>query len=157
MNTAEVRAIVHDHMNGFLYALRLKDWHIGMQYRRPDNDAVANCEADTSYRTATITIDPAKMEDEYDVVFTLRHELLHCLHCQFEVYRKQVFQLVHDTMVLNALDQAFNHACEVTVTSIEDMLDIGLGFTPAGVGRRGAARELKVAEKKVKPKKRRKK
>lgn len=157
MNTPEVRAIVRDHMDGFLYALRLKDWHVTVNYSRPDNGVMGTCHADPSYRTALIEIDPAQMDNEYDVIFTLRHELLHCLHSQFEVYRKQIFQLVHDTMVLNALDQAFNHASEVTVTSMEDMLDIGLGFTPAGVARRGVARELKVAEKKVKPKKRRRK
>lgn len=132
MDTSEVKAIVDEAAPAMREALWLGHWHLDFAFCPCDNDGwTAQCYRKPPYRRATITIDPARAEDRADVLDSLRHELLHCVLGEFDVYANMVQTNIDkdDGPAVAVEERAFTLAVERTVNHLECVLD-GLGFTP---------------------------
>lgn len=125
MDQSKVKELVNANIKQMRWALQLQDWNIDVTCGPLEANCGGTCKSDPKRQRACIEINPAAHEDEVDVVTTLRHELLHVLHADFETYRKAVSQLV-DSSTFNAIDEFFSHAAESLVARLERMLDHGL-------------------------------
>jgi len=128
MDESQVKAIVNANVEEMRRALQLQDWEIKFEYHclgHGSDVTEAVCTPDPRYNRAVIVIDPARAENEEEVLKSLRHELLHCLIAAIETYRKAVGQLL-DEKPFNAIDELFCDAVETTVRRLEQMLDHGL-------------------------------
>lgn len=135
VKASEARAIVDEHLPWLRWALCLQDWRIEVDYGLVDKEspagvrfcAVTRC--DNAYRKAYVTINEEMVDDEDDLLETLRHELLHVVHADFELYRATMIQQARDREQAEGLDlELFTHACERLVGNIERILDHGLGL-----------------------------
>src|SRR5690625_2021060 len=123
MEAMDVRAIVDQHAPRLKKASGIERWDVRITVERCPEQVKGQCEADPRYMIAEIQIDPEHAEDEDDVVKTLRHEMLHVLVSQFEVYRAAVHHLVDSEDALNAIDEVWTFATENVVHNIETALD----------------------------------
>ena len=99
----------------------------------------AECERNAPYRRATITIDPARADDETDVLDSLRHELLHVALGEFDVFWEVAGAGVEaDTPSATVLQRAWTLACERTVNTLENALD-RMGWTSTAMAGRDTA------------------
>lgn len=95
-----------------------------------DPDWSAECERNAPYNRATITIDPARHEDEGEVLDSLRHEVLHLVLTEFDVYANIVQSNIDegDGPAQAVEERAWTLACERTINRLENVLD-GLGWS----------------------------
>jgi septum formation topological specificity factor MinE len=132
MDLSEVRSIVEEAAPSMREALWLGQWHLSFVYGPCEGGSwSAQCYRKAPYRQAIITIDPARAEDRADVLDSLRHELLHCVVGEFDVYANMVQTNidVDDGPATAVEERAFALAVERTVNHLECVLD-GLGMTP---------------------------
>lgn len=129
MDESRVKEIVDKNIGHLKRAVQLQQWECDVRREAIGNKVPAQCQPMPGYRQAIIKLDSAELDDEEDLMDSLRHELLHCMISSFETYRKGVGELIDGT-TFNALDVMFKRACEETVGNIERMLDHGLGLTP---------------------------
>jgi len=85
------------------------------------------CTADHRYRTATIRLDAAQHDSEAELLRTMRHELLHLLHVDFNLYWMCAMRGVSGRAKA-MMGEVYEAAQEKTVAAIEAMLDSGLGM-----------------------------
>lgn len=116
-------------------AMRLDQWWIDVFWRKPEPvdhmtsaQTIAVCEADPNYSRAMFEVDHEAFTDAEHLLDTLRHELCHILHADFQTYRKAVAAHVSGK-AFDALDVVFSRACEGTVFRIERMLNC-MNLTP---------------------------
>ena len=131
MDESKVRAIVIEAAETMQVNLALREWDIRHYAEKCPNDSfTAQCRINTPYHRAFIWIDPAGHEAEDDVLDSLRHELLHLVGAEWEVYATMIMAGVEDSETMQRVeDRACTLASERTVSKLEKMLD-GLGVTP---------------------------
>jgi hypothetical protein len=131
MDRSEVKRIVEEALEPMATALWVRDWLILPEYGAIEDGKCGFCKADPAYMKATIRLDPAQLDDEDDVLRTLRHEILHIVHGEFAVYMNMMLCAVKekDWRMKDVEDRAYTLACERTVARLERLLD-GLGQTP---------------------------
>ena len=77
----------HDIMN----LLNLKQWDLEFKYEKCGNDSWrGQCDYDTAYHLACITIDPDCVESEQDVKEVLLHELMHLVVSEMAMSLEQL-------------------------------------------------------------------
>lgn len=123
MKTEEARAIVERHLVPFMAALGVPHWKVTVDYGRCERETwIVQCSRNGDYWKAYITIDPAKHEDEEELLDSLRHELLHVLIAPFDLFVDAALQHVPDGDASRAMDRIREHAVEATVRNLERML-----------------------------------
>lgn len=138
MDRTEAKKIFDDELKKLRWAMGLQDvdfevyWgHIegGVKSQVTDGQSIkGRCIADHCYLRAQIEIDENEHEDADDLRETLRHEMIHVLLMELELFRRQALSQLSDS-ACDALDYAWSHGIERTVGRIERMLDQGLGLT----------------------------
>lgn len=141
MNHDQARQIVDDAILPMRAALSLQSWKIDIVYRRLDDGLMGTCRPNTPYTDAVIEIDCEQAEDADTLLRTLRHELLHIVHSEFQVIRKIAGQFI-DGDAFDAVDVGYTMGAERTVTALESMLD-NLGMSPKRLIKRG--RKMRLA------------
>lgn len=125
MDASEVIRIADKHLPKMLWQLQLNMWTV-----RVDTASLQGMKAsirfEHEYENAVITIDPEQTQDERDVLDSLRHELFHIIHADFQLFRAVALQGVMQQDA-DAMDQVYDYACEKTVLRLERMFEHGLG------------------------------
>lgn len=128
MDKSTAKLIIDDRLKPMRNAMQLNQWTIDVVWGHIDGEAggqvKGQCTADPKYMRASIELDPESHADEADLLRTLRHELLHIFHAEYQLYRRQVGHVVSDT-TFDGLDEAYQQASERTVWMMEQMLDHG--------------------------------
>ena len=127
LDESRVRSLVDSNIPTMMGRLCLGEWTIEVTYEHLE-DCRAEVELRPGHRKVFITMDPQRFDDEDQVLRTLRHELLHVLSAEFDVYRKMVRETVASEL-FRALDYVCTHAEEVLTARLERMLDNGLGIS----------------------------
>ena len=136
MNTDEVKAIVDDSLPLFSDAMGLDAWNIRVEY---DEGHSGNCVAEPMYKRALITLNPACLDTKTEVLFTLRHELLHVTQSGIQAYRLAVGRIVSG-QGWDVLEEVYQQQAEDLVNRAERMLDMGLGMKPSRMIQRWRSR-----------------
>jgi len=117
------------------WAMQLQDWKIDVEYRKLDDGVKGQVYSKPRYQTARICLDPVEAEDVDDLLITLRHEMLHILHSEFEVVRDAAHDLCQSNREKALLDGAWIESSERCVVMLERMIDVGLGLDVKGLVR----------------------
>lgn len=124
MDASRVKAIVDANLERLRDELWLNTWKISVNYGPLEGDtaAVVNLE-NADYNAAAITIDPAQLRTERDVMQTLVHELLHVTLARFELYRLSVIELIPDHVYEDGggkvEQRLYTHAVEQAVEMLQ--------------------------------------
>lgn len=124
MDASQVKAIVDANLERLRDELWLNTWKISVNYGPLEGDtaAVVNLE-NADYNAAAITIDPAQLRTEKDVMQTLVHELLHVTLARFELYRLSVIELIPDHVYQDGggkvEQRLYTHALEQAVEMLQ--------------------------------------
>jgi len=124
MDKPEVIKIVKREVPRYQKLLNLPHWIFNFQYGWIDDaedSFYGKCWPDPDYNTATIKINFELHENEEILVRTIRHEMLHVVHAEFETYRKAASLLMTKPEFM-AMDVVFGACCEKTVKQLEFML-----------------------------------
>lgn len=143
MDLSEAQEICKEWTPHIRWALQLQAWHINIEFEtlKPNNSGPENriCKGqshpDPRYRLATIYIDPTEHDDKDDLLWTLRHEII---HVALSAYQPLYWQIQDATTPseYQILETQRQNAEEQTVWQIEQMLDYGLGFGVKGMVQR---------------------
>ena len=94
MDQSKVKAIVVREFRYLRARLALQAWVVSIEYGTIEGNPVDGikgmCWANPKYETARILLDPYQLEDEEDVKFTIRHEMLHLFHADIHLLRQVV-------------------------------------------------------------------
>ena len=111
------------------------EWTIDVRFERLEGNVLAETTPTAEYRRASIVFDLAGHSDQNEsLLASVRHEFLHLIHSQLELYRQSVSVLVASSEWA-ILDKIWGHSCEDMVARMEKMLD-NLGQTPKKILRR---------------------
>lgn len=135
MTTVAVREVADEAVRPMRHALWLGQWRVALFYGRLDDGVKGECAIALAHQNAKVTIDPEQHDDAKDVLFTLRHELLHLAIAYFEQARKVVYQFLQGDSY-DAVDVAFTLGAEHAVSAVERILD-GAGLSPKRLVARG--------------------
>jgi hypothetical protein len=123
MDKSQVQAVVERELKPLIDRLGLDRWDIKVKYGPIGDDRSGQCSRAVYYDQATISFDPELIEDEADVLKTLRHELFHIVHSPFDLYSCAVDNAGLDKPMDDVLDRIWRHACEKTVINLERMFN----------------------------------
>ncbi len=129
MSKAEVKKIVEESIRPLRAALQLHDWQFVLVYDTSLGKDRAACTRDCQRHAATLTFNPAELEDEQDVLWTLLHELLHIYHAEFDLYLDSV-KVPVPKQVFDAIEPSFHNACEHVVQKLERLLMLTFKTSP---------------------------
>lgn len=130
MEKAKCKAIMDRSLIPMRDSLALQEWVLTIVYDRLTGSTLANVSIHDRYRTAVITVDHERHDDEAELLESLRHELLHLCNAPFEAYRRMANTHV-DRDCLAALEEAWSDAIERSVGNLERMLDLGVNVKTA--------------------------
>ncbi len=140
----EAKKLAQDALRPMKYAMGLGEWRVTVIYDSLNGQMGSIC-PDPSRRRATMKLDLQDHVDKNDLLDTIRHELLHLMHFQFEVYRKMLYQFITKPEEY-AADQIWDDAIESLVFHLETMLD-ACGLTSKRILNRGIKMQtVKVKE-----------
>ena len=128
-------ALVLDYVESFRKIMGFGEWTIDVQFERLQGNIFAETAIASEYRRATMTFDLATHTEGDAVLKSVRHEFLHLLHCQLELYRQSISGVVTESQWC-ILEKVWGNACEDTVARIETMLD-NFGFSPEKIEKEG--------------------
>lgn len=95
MTETECRTIVERAIEPMMRQLGIWHWKVRVAYESPGEvDWIASCTSRPDYNKAFIQIDARLLDDEDEVLKTLRHELLHIVLAPMDAYR--LMQVQHD-------------------------------------------------------------
>ena len=129
MDASAVRKIVEQNIHWMRWACGLSGWTVDVAVKPLKGNTVGLCTAEPGYGRAAIDLDPAGHDSAEDVLWSLRHELMHILHIEFCEVGEMVREAVSQE-AWNILSPAWARARESMVTAAERMLDNGLGLSP---------------------------
>ena len=135
MDLSAVRALCDAAAPVMGEALWTNDVTVELRFAPLEGSTVGRSDRSSPYRRADITIDPAGHDTEADVLHTLRHELLHSVLGEFDVYANMLESYLPDAAARGVEAKAWTLACERTVNRLEHVLD-GLGWTPEALAGR---------------------
>jgi hypothetical protein len=119
VDRSRVKEIVDREIEPLMARLGLDRWSVEVKYGPIGDDQSGRCSRLYDYERATIEFDPEKIEDEADVLKTLRHELFHVVHSPFDLYSCAVDNAGLGKTMDDVLDRVWRHACEKTVINLE--------------------------------------
>ena len=123
MDDSAVRAIVDKRIKRAMQEIGIPHWHITIEYGPTgvDNWAASCDRRGRDYWHATITLDPAVLDDDEHVLTCLYHELAHVLLAPLDVYRDAVTARIHSGGDEAAQTQEailWTHAIEACTTAL---------------------------------------
>jgi hypothetical protein len=125
MDKSAVEKIVREAAPGLSKTFGLSFWAIRFAFDvLPGSDKSTTCgavDALVSYNVATIRINPEAMNDEAEVLGTLRHELFHIAISPMNLFSEAIAALGLNEQGANVLDRVWTHAIEQTVLGLERM------------------------------------
>jgi hypothetical protein len=124
MTTEETRHIVETVIEQMRKDLRVDRWFITVEYCRIDGENAATCTASPDYGRAVIEIDPEKHDEAFWLLFNLRHELIHVMLSDMNLYQEAVHDHVGE-IEADVIDRIHTFACERNVAMVEQVLDRG--------------------------------
>ena len=131
MTEKECRRIIREQAPALKQALVLSSWRMSVTYVDfSDEVFAAEVSVKEEYEVVEVRLDASCMEDEVELLDTIRHELLHCLTPNYVRLKKWLhnrLSLEAYTLVCGILEDED----EKSVRRIEKVLDLGLGSTPA--------------------------
>lgn len=120
------KAVIDPAVRPMRHALGLNNWRVDIEYGVL-GERLGECVVNATYQRGTVTIDPAQHESEDELLDTLRHELLHLIHGDFETCRRITAQFIEGDS-FDAMDVGWHLGAERTVLALERLLDsLGLG------------------------------
>ena len=123
MEIQQCREIVEEVLRPLSWALFLNNWDLTVVYGTLDPTTMATCEPNEKYLRAKITIDPQKHESRSSVVDTIRHELLHCVLAEMDLFKASVKHWIcAGSAEWAAVDEVYHHALERMVNQLESIL-----------------------------------
>lgn len=158
MDQSQARKIIHESLKPLRWIMGLQDWTIDIEYCHiPSEGKALYTKADVltvdSHKKAKIRIDPAQHDDPADLLRSFRHELIHMLHAEMQLFKRQAIELLGaEDKTDNALEHAWVIGVEALVRKVEEMLD-ELGYSPTRMARVAMAKHSKWLAPKGKAKK----
>lgn len=119
MDTSEVRSIVRANLDRLRDQLLIGDWFVNVSYPALEGDVVGRATVHAEYKRAEIELDPAKLEDEAEVLRVLRHELIHVFLWPMHAFAVHA----HDISDGRSTDFLWTFMLERMVKAVEDLLD----------------------------------
>lgn len=125
MDREEARKYVNDTIEDASGALALGPWSIDVVYGACSGGQKVwgECFSEPKYMRGTITINTDEHETLEQVGKTVRHELLHLVHAEFNSYRAACTQAL-TKQEDDITDTVFDLAAERVVNTLETMLDL---------------------------------
>lgn len=117
-----IKTITNSVVARWKYLLGIEEWKIKFRYTKLEDGGMGECRADPVYRKATIVFDLAEHKDKKDLLDTLRHEMLHIVHAEFEHFRDQAREYFSPA-VATTLDDVYMIGAEACVRKLEGLLD----------------------------------
>ena len=116
-----LKAVNHKFLNHWKDLLSLTEWDIQIRYTKMEDGDLGECSTETPHKMATIVVDVAKHKDAPHLLDTLRHEIIHIFHAQFEHHRSMAAKLAAPQMV-EVLDELYMIGAEDIVLKMEHLL-----------------------------------
>ena len=144
MDKSELKKIIDKSIAPMRNALCLNEWTVQVFYEtlgKSDHmrrSQIAESRPDPKYMDAWIKFYCEEIDDENEVLNTLRHELLHFLHADMQIMRRAVADMLTEKE-FNVYTELHQHVCERIVHCIEALLD-NLNFDPKKLIQHGKAR-----------------
>jgi len=128
MDSSKVEKIVNKNISKMQAALGVSDWDVIMSYYGTDHAGEVRFRP--GYRSAYITLDPSRLMSKGEVLNVLRHELIHLLAAELDIYRNTFMKFVSDQpRTIEAMEELYDSVVEKLVGNIERVLD----YEPAKV------------------------
>jgi hypothetical protein len=124
MDRSEVRRIVEREIGPLKEKFGISHWSVTVDFdlREPSGDFVTRgqCNFHVDYDKATICFDPARLDDEAEVLHVLRHELFHILISPFSIFMNSIRPFLNtDPVKLDMAESVLTHAMERAVINVE--------------------------------------
>lgn len=121
MDRSECERLVEKHRGPLVEFVGVGHWRLKFVVGACDDRGnTAECQRNTPYDIATITVDHDKFEDESFLLDTLFHELTHLLLAPMDVYRQNYCQAVEPNSVEDKReDMLWCYSIEQTVVNFE--------------------------------------
>lgn len=130
----EILSIASDALKIMKPKLGLGDWDISIRVTSPeDQNFSADIYKEVEYRVATITLDPYSHPDVNEVLDSLRHELLHLVLADLDVY--QHMAISGSTLPENTLSGTWLYSTERAIGNLERVFD-GFGLTSSKLAKK---------------------
>jgi hypothetical protein len=134
LDRSAVKAIVDRESGPLMRRLGISHWKIKFDYdlceRHDDRRTEAECTRLVDYNDATVSFDPAAIDDEDHCLDVLRHELFHVVLAPIDIFSNAIRPIVEgDDKVQGVLESVKNHAVEQAVIALQRMYR-GLTSTP---------------------------
>lgn len=119
MEPAEVRRILERDIRRWQDVLGLHHWSIRWEVGRIDEGWCGFVTRDLGERKATIKVDPDRAKDEADLDDTIKHEMVHVLLGNFDIYRGYSRLNASGNSLEESRDDFMWHqACEASVAAV---------------------------------------
>lgn len=122
MDKATCLAWVKKYIPKYQKKLLLNDWNITFECVPLDDSTEAMIDYEASYMSAHIKFNNERVTNNRSLENTVRHELLHLYHAEFDTLDYMLKELIEEKS-FNAVAQFINHCQEMIVLRIEKMLD----------------------------------
>jgi len=116
-----VKAVTQKFIDRWKYLLGLDDWSIIIRYTKMEDGDLGECSVETPHKMATVVVDVAKHKNADHLLDTIRHELLHIFHAQFEHHRTLASKFAAPSMI-EVLDEIYMIGAEDIVLKMEHLL-----------------------------------
>jgi len=120
-DAAAEKAVTKKFLTTWKRLLSIEDWDITIKYKSLPEDELGNCSVVAAHKQASIEIDPKQHKNKELLLLTVRHELLHLVHANFNIYRNAVEGCLGSSTIAVA-DTIFETGSEDVVLKIENLL-----------------------------------
>lgn len=122
MDESKLKAWVVDNLQPTMDALGLPHWRVSARLDALDDPLRGHVDVAAAYERATITIDPARVDDDRVANDVLQHELIHCILAPFDLVISAAIEYVADDRVRAMMTSIHKYACEQAVRNVERLL-----------------------------------
>lgn len=122
MDQSKVKEIVERESPELIRLMALEQWTFIWKFDHRTEKVYAECDARLDYRRTTISFNPAMMENEVDLITSLRHEMFHTVLACYNLYMEAVDELLtDDSPEAKILGRIWTHVIEQGVVNLELM------------------------------------
>ena len=101
--------------------LSLTEWDIQFRYTKMEDGDLGECSVEAPHKMATIVVDVVKHRDANHLLDTVRHELFHVFHAQFEHHRSAATKFLAPNAV-ELMDELYMLGAEDVVLKMEHLM-----------------------------------
>jgi len=123
MKEAEaIKAVTAKWVNHWKFLLGIDDWDVVFRYAKLEDGTLGECGVEAVHKSAGITVDIEKHKNKQELLETIRHELIHIMHAEFELYRNATIKYLTPNMI-DMADDIYSIGAEGLVLKVEHMLN----------------------------------